>query len=214
MASTAKLLERNIVAKRLTELRIKKGMTQAEMSRVLGVAYASYNQWENGIRIPRMQNLNALASKLGVPIAFFLGEDYEQNDLDITNSLPLLNGTMFVNQTQLNDVLIKGSRYNPSVEISSDKFCFKIRDHSMTRSQGQSINVGMTVVCTKKFTPEEIKHSISCISIRQKEAMIREINFDSGKVIVTPWNNYYDELIIPVGEIKVWGRVERAIEDF
>ena len=44
MASTAKLLERNIVAKRLTELRIKKGMTQAQMPRVLGVAYASYNQ--------------------------------------------------------------------------------------------------------------------------------------------------------------------------
>lgn len=54
------------IAKRLKELRVKKGLTVAEMAKIIGVSRISVGNWERGDKKPRINHLKKYADFFGV----------------------------------------------------------------------------------------------------------------------------------------------------
>lgn len=64
-----------MVATRIKMLREQKGLTQADLSRRLGITRSSVNAWEMGISVPFTQYIVELANIFGVSTDYLLGVD-------------------------------------------------------------------------------------------------------------------------------------------
>ena len=62
-----------MIDERIKGLREKRGFTQSELARRLGITRASVNAWEMGISVPSTQYLVELANIFGVSTDFLLG---------------------------------------------------------------------------------------------------------------------------------------------
>lgn len=63
----------NIFPQRLKELRLKKGLTQTELGKKLGISQKSYSHWESGKTEPSLENLIKLADLLEVSVGWLFG---------------------------------------------------------------------------------------------------------------------------------------------
>lgn len=63
----------NIFPQRLKELRLKKGLTQTEIGKKIGVKQSTFTNWENGKREPNFETLIKLADLLEVSVDLLLG---------------------------------------------------------------------------------------------------------------------------------------------
>ena len=64
-----------MIAEKIKTLRIKNNLTQAELSRQLGVTRSGVNAWEMGISIPSTQYIVELAKLFKVSTDYLLGVD-------------------------------------------------------------------------------------------------------------------------------------------
>ena len=62
-----------MVAEKIKHLREQQGLTQAELSKRLGITRSSVNAWEMGISVPSTQYLVALADLFRVSTDYLLG---------------------------------------------------------------------------------------------------------------------------------------------
>lgn len=65
----------NIFPQRLKELRLKKGLTQTELGKKLGVKQSTFTNWENGKREPNFETLIKLADLLEVSVDWLFGRE-------------------------------------------------------------------------------------------------------------------------------------------
>ena len=65
-----------LFSKRLKELRKKKGFTQEQLGKMIGVTKVSICCYENGTRTPTLDTLIDLANCLGVELPYLLGNEY------------------------------------------------------------------------------------------------------------------------------------------
>ncbi|MBL8799156.1 MAG: helix-turn-helix transcriptional regulator [Planctomycetia bacterium] len=52
----------------LKAMRVSAGLTQLELARKAGVPFRTYQNWETGVREPRLQALVALAAAFGITV--------------------------------------------------------------------------------------------------------------------------------------------------
>ena len=71
---------------RLKELRQKKGDTQEDVAKVMGVTSRGYQKWENGESQIKPEKARQLADYFGVNVAYLLGLEDKQNILKIIQS--------------------------------------------------------------------------------------------------------------------------------
>ncbi|WP_019123898.1 helix-turn-helix domain-containing protein [Brevibacillus massiliensis] len=71
-----------MLAKRLFELRHKKGKTQADMAKMLGITRQAYGYYEKGERDPDTSTLNVLADYFDVNIDYLLGRTDDPSPSD------------------------------------------------------------------------------------------------------------------------------------
>lgn len=77
----------NITALRLRTLREKKGLSQRDVARQIGVTRAAYNKYECGVSRP-VRRLEELSALFGVTADYILGQDetaFESEMHDITS---------------------------------------------------------------------------------------------------------------------------------
>ena len=63
------------LADRLSEMLIKRGMTQKEFAEKVGVTQATMSRYISGNRIPRATVVTEMAQILGVSLGYLMGED-------------------------------------------------------------------------------------------------------------------------------------------
>lgn len=63
------------IGKRIATLREKKGLTQAQLARLIGVGTSTVTMWEIGERIPRDEMKVKLAEQLGRSVKFIFFDD-------------------------------------------------------------------------------------------------------------------------------------------
>lgn len=71
------------IAKRLKELRVKKGLTVAEMAKIIGVSRISVGNWERGDKKPRINHLKKYADFFGVSQEWIEHGSYSDYLLDV-----------------------------------------------------------------------------------------------------------------------------------
>ena len=64
-----------MVGKRLKEIRTKKGLSQQKLGDMIGVTKVSICGYENGTRVPTIENLVKLADNLDTTIDYLLGRE-------------------------------------------------------------------------------------------------------------------------------------------
>lgn len=60
---------------RLKQARIERGLSQHELGELIGVSKVSISEYENGNRVPLLENFNQLIDVLNVKADYFLGRD-------------------------------------------------------------------------------------------------------------------------------------------
>lgn len=66
-----------VFGENLKNLRVEKGIGQAELARAINVSNGIISLWENGLREPKLSNLIAIAKFFSVSIDFLAGiKDY------------------------------------------------------------------------------------------------------------------------------------------
>lgn len=58
---------------RLKTLRLNKNLTQQDIANKLGTSYQTYQQWERGVRTPKISSLNKLAEIFEVSTDYLTG---------------------------------------------------------------------------------------------------------------------------------------------
>lgn len=61
------------LADRIKALRIRTGMTQSEVARLLGLSRSGVNAWEMGLSVPSTQYIVELAKVFGISTDYLLG---------------------------------------------------------------------------------------------------------------------------------------------
>lgn len=64
-----------MVGKRLKEIRMQRGLSQQKLGDMIGVTKVSICGYENGTRVPTIDNLVKLADSLNTTIDYLLGRD-------------------------------------------------------------------------------------------------------------------------------------------
>jgi transcriptional regulator with XRE-family HTH domain len=60
---------------RISNLREKKGLTQAELARAAGISQPSISQIEAGTRVPSLRVLLSISRGLGIPVSHLMGSE-------------------------------------------------------------------------------------------------------------------------------------------
>lgn len=60
---------------RIKAARKAAGITQAELSKKLGISYVGVSQWENNLRNPKFETIKRIAKALDVDVYELLGDD-------------------------------------------------------------------------------------------------------------------------------------------
>ena len=85
-----------MVAERIKSLREQKGITQAELAKLLNITRSSVNAWEQGISVPSTQFIVELAYIFKVSTDYLLGVDttatvsvagLNEKDIKVINAL-------------------------------------------------------------------------------------------------------------------------------
>ena len=65
-----------MIAEKVKKLREQKGLSQAELARLLGITRSSVNAWEMGISVPSTQYIVDLAGVFDISTDYLLGVDF------------------------------------------------------------------------------------------------------------------------------------------
>ena len=60
------------IGKRIKAIRIRRGLTQADFARMIGVTRPTVISWERGITVPVLYTLRRLAETLGVTLEWLM----------------------------------------------------------------------------------------------------------------------------------------------
>ena len=66
-------MDKNIFAKRLSNLLEEKGLTQREAGEMMGVSHVCISRYVKGDREPKISNVASLSKGLGVSVDYLLG---------------------------------------------------------------------------------------------------------------------------------------------
>ncbi|MHA6128882.1 XRE family transcriptional regulator [Pseudomonas fluorescens group sp. PF-1] len=97
------LRDMNTTGLRIASAREKKGWNQSELARALNVTPQSVQAWESGKNTPRPKRLSEIASLLGVPGSYLMGEDLPPKNKIESNAFMLGPIDAWDDETPLDD---------------------------------------------------------------------------------------------------------------
>jgi len=102
-------MEKSDFSRRLTQLRMQKGISARDMSLSLGQSAAYINNIENGVSLPSMASFFYICDFLGVSPAEF----FETDNANPSKLTSLLNAAKYLDEDQLEHLtaLAKGLRH-------------------------------------------------------------------------------------------------------
>ncbi|WP_431030079.1 helix-turn-helix domain-containing protein [Lysinibacillus sp. LZ02] len=137
----------SIVPKRLKELRKEFKLTQADVAKYLNISESAYGYYEQGRNEISISNVQLLAEKYGVSVAYILGE---------TNS----KGKLFTELKDERDIAIRLKRFEEELE-HSDGLAFD--GEPMSDEAKESLLESMELLfrqtqrINKKYTPKKYR---------------------------------------------------------
>lgn len=187
------------LAGKLKSLLKKKGVTQAEVARQLGVSTVAVTKWVNQGTISR-ENLGKLAKILSVSVESLIDGKARPRQLNkVFKSIPVLTWAHVeagkLTEMGSTDVL----EYIPVTDDIPDTcFAVPVEGDSMTsRTGGESIPAGSIVIVEPCCFSRELNHQVVIATLGDLATM-KELVIDGDDIYLKPWNTAY-----PMKPIKI-----------
>lgn len=194
----------------LTDLRVKKGLSQEEMADALGIKRARYSSWENEIASPNIEMLGKIADFHGVSTDYFYGKKthtYIQTMDSNLISVPIVAEVPAGYPKLAYEDIIEEIQIPKSYTNNGEKvFGIKINGDSMTNL---GIDDGDTVLVRLQPTAENGQTVIA--KIDGEEVTCKRFYRTNGKVTLEPANGKYKPL--SPDQVEIIGIVFKVIKD-
>lgn len=186
---------------RLKQLREEHNMSQAVLARILGISQSSVGMWESGRTKPDNKHLNELAKLFNVSMDFLVGISNQKNNIpDIDNLIPLpettpvpLIGTIACGTPIYAEQNIEAYLNVP--ECAHGSFALRCKGDSMINAR---IFDGDIVILRRQ---EDVEDGEIAAVLIDCEATLKRVRHLPGKLVLSPCNPLYDDIILKGEEL-------------
>lgn len=155
-------------SQRFTELRKLKGLTQDTAAKVFNVSRSAIGMWEQGKRIPSIDDLESIADYFNVDISFLLGRENTTTRLLSSDELYLIQKYREVSKDnklflkQYLDNISRFATWGSSVESTKNKLIFENYKSQIQQEQDSLVKTihGANNILMILFTPEMLNFPI------------------------------------------------------
>lgn len=214
--------------RKLRKVRTMMRITQKEMAAKIGITSAAYANWELGKRVPRLSRVKNVADVTGLPLTYFLDPkkdidmdlDLDQQILESDAVVPLVNSALLSGTPDLAAIWKQARGYSAELLNKNelkDFFAFKVEDESMQvlSFDGRTIAKGSVAIIRKAESSLLEEGALAgvpaLVSPNGLGAMIREIQWDVGSIILKPWNPEYRPRRYSRNEVRLFGQAVKSV---
>ncbi|MGB9892556.1 XRE family transcriptional regulator [Thermodesulfovibrio yellowstonii] len=201
------------LGERIKQARIKKGLTQEELARRLGIAYPTLSKYENGHRIPDANLLSHLAKELDCDPGWLLigDEDYSEkaHDTDFI-TVPFIEYKYYDDSEKTHSIKIKiDEEIRQEIGNIDNITILKISGDDMA----PTLHSGDLVIINKRLREIEPQGGIYAIEILNNLMIKRiQILYPSEILRIISDNRNYPVMDVSPNYVKVYGKVIYVIK--
>ena len=169
----------------LKAARKKKGLTQIEVAKYIGLTQGAYSAWENGHVKIDSQSLARLAELFGVSMHYLLGED-EDAVLPKAFRIPVLGEVAAGLPMMAEENIVDYEEIDPAMAASGELFGLRIKGSSME----PRIKEGDVVIVRKQ---EDVDTGdVAVVLVNGDSATVKRIKKETSGITLIPNNPAYD----------------------
>lgn len=189
----------------LKAARKKKGLTQIEVAKYIGLTQGAYSAWENGHVKIDSQSLARLAELFGVSMHYLLGED-EDAAQPKAFRIPVLGEVAAGLPMMAEENIVDYEEVDPSMASAGDLFGLRIKGSSME----PRIKEGDVVIVRKQ---EDVDTGdVAVVLVNGDSATVKRIKKETSGITLIPNNTafspiYYSNDDIERLPVRIIGKV-------
>lgn len=169
----------------LKAARKKKGLTQIEVAKYIGLTQGAYSAWENGHVKIDSQSLARLAELFGVSMHYLLGED-EDAVQPKAFRIPVLGEVAAGLPMMAEENIVDYEEIDPAMAASGELFGLRIKGSSME----PRIKEGDVVIVRKQ---EDVDTGdVAVVLVNGDSATVKRIKKETSGITLIPNNPAYD----------------------
>lgn len=190
------------VGDKIKKLRKSKGITQAQLAKMLDVVPTAVSAWERNENRPLMDKLTILAEIFDVSVqTFFDGDDFKSQD--VRQVIPLI-GTICAGDGLLAEQNIEEYIHYPLPDKRQPDYALRVKGDSMI---GAGIEDGDIVYMRHASWADYNGQIVAALIHDQEDGTLKRIKWTTGspKIQLTPENEDYDIIEITPNEVTICG---------
>ena len=188
------------VSDNIKDLRIKYGLTQAELGEIAGVTDKAVSSWEKGNAEPRMGAIQKIAEHFNISKASLIADSDDEFIFPSARSLPIA-GTICAGEGVICADDLQG-RFIMDIKVDAD-FVLRVKGDSMKDADIHNKDY----VFIKKDREMKNGDIYAVELLDTEEAVIRTVHKMDGSLLLSPCNPEYDPKVVSFDKVRFIGKV-------
>lgn len=181
---------------RLREARKAKGLTQVEVSRIIGISQNGYSDWETGKNRVDARSLGRLAELYGVTVNYLLGID--ENDAPAKGvRIPVLGSVAAGIPIEAIQNIVDYEEIDADMAAAGEYFGLRIKGSSME----PRIREGDVVIVRRQEEAETGDTVV--VLVNGDSATVKRIKIEPNGIALIPNNPAYDTRFYSAAEVEL-----------
>ena len=181
---------------RLREARKAKGLTQVEVSRIIGISQNGYSDWETGKNRVDARSLGRLAELYGVTVNYLLGID--ENDAPAKGvRIPALGSVAAGIPIEAIQDIVDYEEIDADMAAAGEYFGLRIKGSSME----PRIREGDVVIVRRQEEAETGDTVV--VLVNGDSATVKRIKIEPNGIALIPNNPAYDTRFYSAAEVEL-----------
>lgn len=181
---------------RLREARKAKGLTQVEVSRIIGISQNGYSDWETGKNRVDARSLGRLAELYGVTVNYLLGID--ENDAPAKGvRIPVLGSVAAGIPIEAIQDIVDYEEIGADMAAAGEYFGLRIKGSSME----PRIREGDVVIVRRQEEAETGDTVV--VLVNGDSATVKRIKIEPNGIALIPNNPAYDTRFYSAAEVEL-----------
>lgn len=181
---------------RLREARKAKGLTQVEVSRIIGISQNGYSDWETGKNRVDARSLGRLAELYGVTVNYLLGID--ENDAPAKGvRIPVLGSVAAGIPIEAIQDIVDYEEIDADMAAAGEYFGLRIKGNSME----PRIREGDVVIVRRQEEAETGDTVV--VLVNGDSATVKRIKIEPNGIALIPNNPAYDTRFYSAAEVEL-----------
>lgn len=181
---------------RLREARKAKGLTQVEVSRIIGISQNGYSDWETGKNRVDARSLGRLAELYGVTVNYLLGID--ENDAPAKSvRIPVLGSVAAGIPIEAIQDIVDYEEIDADMAAAGEYFGLRIKGSSME----PRIREGDVVIVRRQEEAETGDTVV--VLVNGDSATVKRIKIEPNGIALIPNNPAYDTRFYSAAEVEL-----------